>query len=100
MKIAPLVLPHDGETDCYDMKSLFGEDDDSVYCYDMKRLFGEDDDSVFPDNHPNQWPRQPSQYGMFADNSRCSAMKPLKVKKLKRKPARAQQVEGDDQLRS
>ena len=49
---------------------------------------GEDDDSVFPDNHPNQWLRQPSQYGMFADNSRCSAMKPLKVKKLKRKPAR------------
>ena len=72
MKIAPLVLPHDGETDCYDMESLFGEDDDSV----------------FPDNHPNQWPRQPSEYGMFADNSRCSAMKPLKVKKLKRKPAR------------
>ena len=80
MKIAPLDLPHDGETDCYDMESLFGEDDDSV----------------FPDNHP----RQPSQYGVFADNSRCSAMRPLKVKKLKRKPARAQQVKGDDQLRN
>ena len=93
MKIAPLVLAHDDETDCYSMKSLFGE---------------EHDENCFPDNHPNQWPnqencfldnhpnqspnqwlpRQPSEYGMFADNSRCSAMKPLKVKKLKRKPAR------------
>ena len=64
-------------------------------------VFGEEDDDtgVFPDNHPNQWPRhdprqpsvflrQPSEYGTFAENSRCSAMKPLKVKKLKRKPAR------------
>ena len=91
MKIAPLVLPHDGETDCYDMKSLFGEDDDSVYCYDMKSLFGEEEDSVFPDNHPNQWPAQ---------NHPNHPIKPLKVKKLKRKPARAQQVKGDDQLRS
>ena len=28
MKIAPLVLAHDDETDCYNIKSLFGEEHD------------------------------------------------------------------------
>ena len=65
MEIAPCVVAHDDEPDDYSMNSLFGEKDD--------------DTGIFE--------RQPSEYGMFADNSRCSSMT-LKAKKLKRKPAR------------